>query len=1435
MLKHAPARTQPFGAAALLLFLLLTLAAVAQAALTIPDIPLMLRTPAKPMVMLVAGKDHRLFYEAYNDASDIDGDGTLDIRFKPSITYLGLFNPGLCYTHNGKSANDGLFSPSVAARGEARTCSAAWSGNWLNYVTTSRIDAIRVVLYGGMREVDTTNSTVLRRAYIPQDAHSWAKEYTSEAVDGYRLTDYTPVPMPVAGKRHFFGSLTHNWNWPCVRVSMCSDLPPWLSVIQNSDKRVWDWASSERPVLGDTTHGGALRNDYAVRVEACKGSFLDGCKAYGSGKSTVYKPVGLLQDYGESDQLLFGLITGSYDNSMAGGRLRKVVSSFSNEVNPQTGQFQAVDGIVSSFNALRILDFNGDTVLQLYKGKWVSTRPPLPGEFPDWGNPIGEMMVEALRYFSGKKAPSTAYMGDTQRDTAAGLVQADWDDPYASTSQAKAASCSRSHLLVISDANVSYDSDQVPGAYSAFANAGYVADLTGFSATAEAATITAGEPDVTGSRFIGQSGSSFDSAPSPKKVTSLGEIRGLAPEEPTKEGSYTAAAAAYWGRRTDLRPELFGRQSVDTFVVAMASNLPRIRIPVGSSGSATLVPFAKTVSGSGVNPGKGNFQPTNQIVDFYVDRIANSGPGDRDASVNEGRYFATFRINYEDVEQGGDHEMDAIALYTISVMADGSIKVQVKPLYQSGGFLQRIGYVISGTTADGIYLEVQDESDETPYFLNTPRNRAPGYCDATALPADCKRLPYVGGPPGLDQAERTFTLGTSPAAGWLQGPLWYAAKWGGFLDRDGDLQPKLASEWDADGDGMPDTYLPVQDPIRLRQALQRTLESIAARAASASSIATNSTSVNAGSRLFQAQFNPQRWSGELVAWKVTPEGIPTTPAWLAGEAMPDWQQRRVFMVGSAGQAQRLSSWSALSTVDQGLLRNQATVDYLLGQRSNELRRGGSMRDRSGVLGDIVNAPPYFDRAGQAVFASANDGFLHAFSAVDGQELFAFAPRNSAAQLAALASTAYTHRFLLDGEVQVSARNAATGSHAYLYGLLGRGGKGLFSLDVSDAAQFGASQFLWEYTPAASTAANADRDLGLMLSRPVIAPLANGKLGVLVGNGYNSTDGKSALYIFIVNTNGTLDQVRKITAGDGPNNGMAGPAVFDTDADGRIDTAYAGDLLGQVWKFDLSASDPSKWGLALAGKPLFTARDPSGTAQPITAPLTAARNNRSRDPNAGKIFVFFGTGAYFRQEDPASTQVQSWYGLIDDGASAISDRSALRSRSIAVTGTVGTSPVRAFASATADDMRGRRGWMVDLDKPSAGERIVSASRLTDLAVTALVASSMVPVTDDPCLGGGRGYVNLIDPFSGAAIELGLIDADGNGDPANDRVQSRFIGSIDLRVGLPTESIAITQPDGRTLLVTGGSGDSSSDSLLKTTQAQGSTAYRRRIAWREILTD
>ena len=205
--------------------------------------PLFLNGEVPPLVMLVMERDHKLYYEAYNDASDLNGDGVLDVGYNPAIDYYGYFDSYKCYDYS--SANS-RFEP--VATTSNKKCSGHWSGDFLNYLTMSRMDCLRKVLYGGYRSTDTDTETVLQRAYIPQDAHSWGKEYESIARDGYDIREYTPLALPAAGTRHLFASTTLSDNGN-----------PLLRVLDNSSYRIWEWVSIERPVAGTKCLNGGLR------------------------------------------------------------------------------------------------------------------------------------------------------------------------------------------------------------------------------------------------------------------------------------------------------------------------------------------------------------------------------------------------------------------------------------------------------------------------------------------------------------------------------------------------------------------------------------------------------------------------------------------------------------------------------------------------------------------------------------------------------------------------------------------------------------------------------------------------------------------------------------------------------------------------------------------------------------------------------------------------------------------------------------------------------------------------------------------------------------------------------------------------------------------------------------------------------------------------
>ncbi|MBW1804608.1 MAG: hypothetical protein JRJ85_28255, partial [Deltaproteobacteria bacterium] len=444
--------------------------------------------------------------------------------------------------------------------------------------------------------------------------------------------------------------------------------------------------------------------DYVVKVVVGDSSMPEpNCKQYPNG---TYKPTGILQTYGEPGRMYFGLLTGSYDDNTQGGILRKQIGSITDEIDSSTGQLTSVNGIIKTIDNMRISEFRySDFSYEPgWAGAWVTTRSMNAGEFPDWGNPIAEMMYEGMRYFAGKGTATSAFTDATSTvDSSLGLPEPSWGNPYNADNY-----CAKPFMLVLSDIYPTYDSDDLPGSYF---NPGFSGTLGTLDVEDLADTILSEEGDA-GNHYIGRLGATYDGSCAPKDMDGFGDVRGLCPEEPTKQGSYYAASVAYYGRNSLTNPVVTtetgdpdAKLEVLSYMVALASALPRIEIPVAGQ-TVTLVPFAKSIGGClGIVPTQGTFQPTNTIVDFFVEAITPTS--------------GTFRINYEDVEQAADHDMDAIVTYEYQVIddagdpvaqsADGTkVKITLSSDYASGGINQHLGYIISGTTADGTYLEVVD-------------------------------------------------------------------------------------------------------------------------------------------------------------------------------------------------------------------------------------------------------------------------------------------------------------------------------------------------------------------------------------------------------------------------------------------------------------------------------------------------------------------------------------------------------------------------------------------------------------------------------------------------------------------------------------------------------------------------------------------------------
>lgn len=1407
------------------------------------QMPLFVNQALAPLNMLVMGRDHKLYYEAYNDASDLNGDGVIDVGYKPDqIDYYGYFNNNVCYSYS-----KGVFVPSQAATGSNRKkCSNHWSGDFLNYLGTSRMDAIRRVLYGGMRAEDTASRTVLQTAYIPRDAHSWGKAYDpARDAKVYSISDYAPLRPPAVGTRHLFAVTT---------LKETTDAVTQLRVLNDSSFQIWDWVSQEGFAGQSNCAGGnscarasSRITDYNLLVEACSSSNVQlleaSCKAYPNGGKTVYKPTGLLHDFGENGKMYFGLLTGSYEKNIAGGVLRRNIGNFAEEVDPQTGQFKTgVNGVVANIDRQRLIGYTGGKYVEC---GWITSGPisslDKPSKCAMWGNPISEMMFETMRYFGGASQALGIYdyAGGSSKDASLGLSKPAWETPYRAKAEGGGGYqyCSRPVMTVLSDINPSYDG-KLPG--SRYASVGASA-LNGFNVSDEVAAIGSAERIDGKNFFIGQSTSAnADQAPSVKTIADLSWARGLSPEEPSKEGTYYAAGVARFGARNAIFGNSQGKNALRTYSVAIASPLPEIRFPIGGKRFVTIAPFAKTVSGSagGSTVNNAVFTPTNQIVDYYVVNIANTGKADIDASVNGGRPYAEFRINYEDVEQGADHDMDAIARYTIALQADGTVKIDMVSEYAAGGLGQHMGYVISGTTKDGMYLEVRDKDTASAYYAyNTPPNRDPGYCRGSISAqqrTECSNL-------GLT-ATRSFTPGNATDAGsFLKGPLWYAAKYG-VPDRD----PSKIT-------GDPDNYFLVTNAGTLKDQLTKAFNDILQNISSVTAVSVDmpTATLGEGADLYRTTFEVQYWSGDVIREKLTTSD--RTLVWSAAELLSERSadDRKIYYPSRTGSAVSLSpftysslsgqrsdaSWLAVLNTDPATNsadgQAKKRIEFLRGEVRDDLRvRKPLASGKPNVLGDIVNSSLVRVKGGlyrasaadklegsatyaafaakqaakEMLYVGANDGMLHAFDAASGKEEFAFIPSGVKNSLNVLTSRygagGAPHRYFVDGTPVVSDVYFGNAWHRVLVGSLGAGGRQVFALDVTDPTS---PRLLWEF------GVEQDERMGYSMPTPVVARLndagrSKGRWVVFLSNGYqasNSASGESSLFVLDVSSGEVIrrfDFAAGMTAAElsalpAPKNGLSRAAVVDNNGDGKVDVAYAGDLAGNVWRVDLASGASGSWNAQL----FFVARESErsgGKRLSITTAPYVVRHSSGK----GDV-VAFGTGRFMTDDDKLDMRRQSVFGIWDRyGTPATTapqplptagkGRGDLQAQQFTqVSGFPGkfalsANPVTWYkdATSTADSNVHSWGWYVDL--PRDGERPVYDMSLYGRG---LVFTSIRPPLGDPCSAGLASTIYAIDPDTGGKTDYVAFDVNGDGIfNASDNLAGQQVNGREVGPGRPTIS-------------------------------------------------
>lgn len=1423
---------------------------VSAALLNLPDTPIFIGGADPALVQLVMERDNKLFFEAYPSYEDINGDGVLDTRYKPTeIDYFGYFDSNFCYTHTGSYFK----ASSVTADKKCTENSSSWSGDFLNYTSMTRMDLIRAALYGGNRLIDTSSQTILRRAFVPWANHTWGIEYESETVDGYKISDYSSLSEPQSGRRHHLATN----NFP-----QKNDVP-YLRIRRNSKNRIWNWVDTETP-----QGAGSADQDLILDVEVCAAPFLEGnCKQYPSG---IHKPTGILHEYGEDDSMYFSLITGSFENNIQGGVLRKSMESFTNEISSSNGIFNSSDGIVQTLDAIQIPnDFKNVTTFR--DCDFLKTRPMQNGECSAWGNPVAEMMYEGLRYLSGAKTPTSSFHNATtassSMDSKLGLTTAAWDDPFSDTQPY--GQCSSAYQLVISDPSPSYDGDQLPGSYfSSFSDStlgaldvGSIADL-----------ISDEEGELPGLKFIGEADGLADRSPSAKTVSTFKTARGQAPEAPHREGSFYASSVAYYGHRNDINASAAGSQNVGNFILALGSPLPTIEVEVGDR-QIQIAPFGRTVGGRGgfCSMDVDNFSPTNSIVGFVVEEVSDTS--------------GSFRVSFEDMEQGADNDMDAIVRYTYEVIGN-EVELTLTSIEAAGCFYQHLGYSISGTTQDGIYLVVRDADTDASKDVDYEFDVPPGETAGTENWDDGVALPLV--------STIRFTPSTTPAAQTLRSPLWYAAKWGGFDDENGDGIPQT-NEYDTDGDGGgdgdPDNFFNVTNPSLLVQTLGEVFDAITAQTASLTAASVSGTSLSSDSHIYESSFDTGKWYGELTARVINTDGtLGSSTEWDANEALSKTQpnDRNILTYKPSTGAGIAFRWpkDELAPTETELdieqlvalsTNAQTSITDVLGSSRLGFVRGENVADfrsRSQLLGDIINSsatligPPsyyYPDDWGidepetdepysafgakyatrqRVVYVGANDGMLHAFNAGDlvngnytsgdGSEIFAYIPSPVFDNLSELADPDYSHKYFVDATPNTGDVFINDEWQTVLVGALGRGGQGIYALNVTDVDSISEKNakdvVLWEFTD------EDDSHLGYNYTSPLIVRMNNGKWVAVFGNGYNATegdgftapDGKAAIYFVDIETGNLITKLFTSAGSTANPNGINTPTAVDLDNDDIVDYIYTADLLGNVSKFNVTSSNSASW--ARMGDTLFTTDDDAGGTQPVTTQLAVASH-----PTGKGVMVYLGTGQYLESSDQYNDgSLHRIYALWDEDPSKSTNldnsfpgdfleqsinKELMLSYDTDNDNVDDASAIIRESSRKEIDWSQHAGWYMDLQLGSTltGEKVIASPVLRE---GLLLVSTFVP-SDDMCGTESSGWLMLLDAASGAMPDSS-IDLTGDGEFGSDEELSG-IYTLNNPYSPPT---VVSAGEDDLILISESDGSGTSTTTLDSDSLSG------RVNWREL---
>lgn len=785
---------------------------------------------------------------------------------------------------------------------------------------------------------------------------------------------------------------------------------------------------------------------------------------------------------------------------------------------------------------------------------------------------------------------------------------------------------------------------------------------------------------------------------------------------------------------------------------------------------------------------------------------------------NVGKYFER---SDSDGPWGSTPKPSSTGLSTVSSPTSTEAKTSHASCRRSFGMLVTDGYW-NGTqpttagNADNIGFSISPAVG--PAFVYTPSNP---YKDSTSNTLADLAMYYWGRDLRTDLANRVpviNTNGINNPSTW-QNMSFYAVTLGidGTLPQTdatlasitagtkswpvakADSPTAIDDTWHATVNGRGD-LLNASNASELTSGLNKMFTTIAGTPQTLSGVAVSTTFLKNGTRKYKPEYIPGSWSGRLSAIELDAltgnDKVPNHTFWQVEQGV-DANGDPISTIPAA-DARNVLTWngSAAVSFDASNVTDASLgtdrIAYLRGDSSKELRKtGGVYRNREAKLGDIVNSSPAFifnnvdisyeklspalgdyrafvaakgARTEGVLFVGANDGMLHGFRDSTGAETFAFVPKAVVPNLYKLTEPAYTavansHQYYVDGpNIETDAYWGGSWKNILL-GTTGAGAKAVYALDVTNPLSMTASSVLWEVNSSTSGFSN----LGHVLSDVQAGVLQSGEWVAIFGNGFGSTSGAASLFVVNLQTGALLKEISVGSSG----NGLGGVRIV-RNANQVIIGAYAGDLKGNMWKFDLTGASSSSWKVGLSGSALYVAKDTSSNLQPITAAPAVLPH-----PDGGYV-VSFGTGKFYESADTSSLLAQRLYGIWDKqvfgsattGAPLTSGLTDLVQQTI-TTVNVGT-PAVAFYNVTANavtwgnGVSGVRGWYINL--PNSGQRV--AYPLERLSGTFVLASTLSPVSSaaaDACVqtGSGSGWAYIIDGVTGSGPTKRVLDTNADG--------------------------------------------------------------------------